>query len=180
MRAVVLDMDKRSIAERHRLGLDKSDEMWKGVLHMVPPASERHQSIEAELLVALRPRAHARGLRIRPETGVFAGSDDYRVPDVVAYSEEARSDRGVDGAPALVVEVRSPGDETNDKVPWYLERGAGEVLVVDGDSLVLELFTAEGSVPTETDGAVILQSLGGVRICPGDDTLVVDGTALEL
>jgi len=108
MRAVVLHMDERSLAERHRLGLDKRDEMWKGVLHVVPPASERHQSIEHELQVSLRPAARRRGLRTRAEVGVFAAADDYRVPDVVLYSEEARSERGVDGAPALVIEVPLP------------------------------------------------------------------------
>ncbi len=69
--------------------------MWKGVLHVVPPTSERHQSIENELL------------------------------------------GGVDGAPVPVVEIRSPGDESYDEVPWYLGRGAEEVLVVDGEPLEL-------------------------------------------
>jgi Uma2 family endonuclease len=180
MRAVVLDMDERSIAERHRLGLDKRDEMWKGVLHVVPPASERHQSIEHELQMALRPAARQRSLRIRAEVGVFSASDDYRVPDVVVYSDEARSERGVDGAPVLVVEIRSPSDETYEKLPWYFERGAEEVLVVDRDSLALERFTADGPVPGESDGTVVLSSLGGVRVSPGDDTLLVDGAPLEL
>ncbi len=180
MRAVVLDMDERSIAERHRLGLDKRDEMWKGVLHVVPPASRRHQSIEAALLVALWPVVRGRGLLVQPETGVFAAADDYRVPDIVVYSEHVGSERGIDGAPVLVVEIRSPGDETYDKVPWYLERGAEEVLVVDRDSLALELLTAEGPVVAEDDGCVELRSLGSLRICPGDGTLLVDGTPLEL
>ena len=176
MRAV----DERSLAERHRLGLDKRDEMWKGVLHVVPPASQRHQSIESNLLVALWPAARRRSLRVQVETGVFAESDDYRVPDVVVFDEEAKGERGVDGAPELVIEIRSPGDETYDKLPWYLERGVEEVLIIDRDTLALELFTVEGPVPAADDGCVVLRSLGGVRVCPGDDTLVVDGSPLEL
>lgn len=180
MRAVVLDMDERSITERHRLGLDKRDEMWKGVLHVVPPASRRHQSIESSLLTALWTAARQRRLRIQVETGVFASDDDYRVPDLVVLAENAGSDRGVDGAPTLVVEIRSPGDETDDKVLWYMQRGAQEVLVVDRDSLALALFGVDGPVPAEPDGTVVLRSLGAVRVGPGHDTLVVDGTPLDL
>jgi hypothetical protein len=41
MRAVVLEMDERALNERERLGLDRRDEMREGVLHLVPPPSER-------------------------------------------------------------------------------------------------------------------------------------------
>ena len=112
------------LAERRRLGIDKSDEMWEGVLHLVPPASERHQSLEAELVVALRPAARRHGWKVTTNTGVFASDDDYRVADVVVFSREAASHRGVDGAPEVVIEVRSSHDETYEKVPWYLARGA--------------------------------------------------------
>ncbi len=49
------------IAERHRLGLDRHDELWEGVLHMVPPATHRHQSLEFELAKALEPTARDLG-----------------------------------------------------------------------------------------------------------------------
>lgn len=32
---------------------------------------------------------------------------------------------------ALVVEIRSPGDDTDQKIPFYAERGVDEVLIVD-------------------------------------------------
>jgi Uma2 family endonuclease len=179
MRAIVLEVDERMLAERRRLGLDKWDEMWEGVLHMVPPASERHQGLEAELLVALRPSARRRGWKVRTDTGVFASDNDYRVPDVVVYSREAASQRGVDGAPEIVVEIRSPNDETYEKVPWYLARGARAVLVVDRDVLALQLFTHSPPAEPAGDGPIVLEPLG-VEVARSGQTLFVDAEALEL
>ena len=177
MRAVMLEVDERLIAERHRLGLDKRDEMWEGVLHMVPPASRRHQTIEFRLAKALDESVRARGLQILAGTGAFAADDDYKVPDIVVFDEEAASERGVDGAPKLVIEIRSPGDETMDKVPWYLAQGAGAVLVVDRDSLELTLVTASGQVGPGVE--VVLPGLD-VTLRSDGSTLFVDGEALDL
>jgi Uma2 family endonuclease len=179
MRAVVLEVDERMLAERRRIGLDKWDEMWERVLHMVPPPSRRHQGLEAELLVALRPSVRRRGWKVQTDTGVFASDDDYRVPDVVVFSDDAASERGVDGAPEVVIEVRSPHDESYEKVPWYLARGAGAVLVIDRDALALQLFTHSDPAEPPGDGPITLQSLG-VQVARSDQTLVVDGEALEL
>ena len=41
MRAVMLDVPESLLDERRRLGLDVFDEVWEGVLHMVPPPSDR-------------------------------------------------------------------------------------------------------------------------------------------
>jgi Uma2 family endonuclease len=179
VRAVVLEVDERMLAERRRLGIDKWDEMWEGVLHMVPPASERHQSLEAELVVALRPSVRRRGLKVTTDTGVFASEQDHRVPDVVVYSREAASERGVDGAPELVIEIRSSHDETVEKVPWYLARGAKAVLIIDRDTLALQLYTQQGLVEAGTDGSVLLEPID-VRIARTEQTLLVDGQGLEL
>lgn len=167
------------IAERHRLGLDRHDEIWEGVLHVVPPASHRHQQLEFELAKALEGAAQRRGWRVLVETGVFAAADDYRVPDVVVFGPEAASERGVDGSPEVVVEIRSPGDESHAKVPWYSGRGAAAVLVVDRDSLGLDLHSAAGRVEPDADGGVLLEPLG-VRVVPRGGTLSVGGRELRL
>jgi Uma2 family endonuclease len=179
MRAVVLEVDERTIAERHRLGQDKRDEMWKGVLHMVPRASHRHQSIATELLLSLAPAAHRHGLRVHFEEGVFASENDYRVPDLVVFEPSAIADRGIDGAPRLVIEIRSPGDESYEKLPWYLARGAGAVLIIDRDSLALDLYTATGKDESEADGSVWLEALD-IRISPEGDTLRADDRLLDI
>lgn len=167
------------IAERHRLGLDRHDEIWEGVLHVVPPASHRHQQLEFELAKALEGAAQRRGWRVLVETGVFAAADDYRVPDVVVFGPEAASERGVDGSPEVVVEIRSPGDESDAKVPWYLARGARAVLVIDRDALGLDLDLPTGRVEPDADGGVLLEALG-LRIVPQAGTLEVGGEPLRL
>lgn len=179
MRAVILDVDERLIAERHRLGLDHRDEMWEGVLHVVPPPSRRHQVIAGHLHAALLPVALRLGLEISPETGVFANGDDYKVPDIAVYDPSVASERGVDGAPALVVEIRSPGDESTEKLPWYFERGVDEVLVVDRDALELDLWRRGDAVRGEADGSLYLETLG-ITVTPGAGTIVVEGRALDL
>jgi Uma2 family endonuclease len=179
MRAVMLEVDERLIAERQRLGLDKRDEMWEGVLHMVPPASRRHQKIETKLLLALSSSADRSGWEIQPETGVFGADDDYKVPDIVVFDEAAASDRGVDGSPKLVIEIRSSGDETMEKIPWYLAHGAGAVLVVDRDSLALELHTPDARTQPDPDGTLFIPGLA-VRLRTDGTTLYLDGAPIGL
>jgi Uma2 family endonuclease len=134
--------------------------MWEGVLHMVPLPSGRHQRFGAELAVGLTPFAAGRGLVCSYETGLIRPGvdDDYRVPDLGCYRPELATDRGVDGPADLVVEIRSPGDETDEKRPWYAALGVAEVLVIDLDSLAIALFrTIDGkgqAVEPENDSAV--------------------------
>ena len=45
----MLDVPESLLDERRRLGLDVFDEVWEGVLHMVPPPSGEHQRLELEL-----------------------------------------------------------------------------------------------------------------------------------
>jgi Uma2 family endonuclease len=79
------------------------------------------------LLIAVFVRsAKRRGLVASYETGLFAADDDYRVPDIVVSRPVNRSHRGVDDTAELVVELRSPGDESYEKLPWYAARGVTE------------------------------------------------------
>jgi len=67
------------------------------------------------------------------------------VPDLAVYRGDQASERGAEGA-ELVVEIRSPGDESLAKLPWYLDGGCREVLIVDRDSLVAVLHGSQGPV----------------------------------
>jgi len=138
MRAVMVDVPEHLLAERHRLGHDKADEMWEGELHMVPPGSNEHYRIELELAAFLLAMARTQGLQVRTEAGVFdplvPEPTSYRQPDVVVFGDEASSERGVEGRARLVVEIRSPGDESFDKLPFYGRVGVAEVLIVDRDT----------------------------------------------
>lgn len=145
MRAVFLEVDPVLLAERARLGHDKRDEMWDGELHVVPPANFVHQLFGSRLFRVLVELADQRGLLMSGETGYFHADEDYRVPDWAVYGRNQTSSRGLEGA-ELVIEIRSPGDETMVKLPWYLAHGCREVLVVDRDSLEVWLHTIKGRI----------------------------------
>ncbi len=158
----MLEVPQALLEERRAKGLDKSDEMWEGELHMVPPPSDRHQEVGIALLRALLPLADAHGLITRYDgTGLFrpGAENDWRVPDQTYARPELRSERGIEGAASLVVEILSPHDETYAKLDWYASVGVGEVLVIDPGTRRVELFANRDGrmVPVEP---VVIECLG--------------------
>jgi Uma2 family endonuclease len=143
MRVLYVDAPDAILEQRRRLGLDRRDEVWEGVYHIVPPPSGEHQEVVDDLFVLFRCyiREYQLG-RMRSNTGVRGGPDreqDYCIPEWVFLKRERedllRSESGfVDDGPDVVLEVRSPGDETYEKIPFYEAIGVRELLLVDRDS----------------------------------------------
>ena len=147
MRAVMLEAPESLLDERRRLGHDLRDELWDSVLHMVPPPSSWHQRFGTRLLRALAPAAESRGLEVSYETGVYdpgKGDSDYRIPDLVFARPERHSERGVEGAAELVIEILSANDESRDKLPFYARVGVTEVWLVDPTTRALEVYVLRG------------------------------------
>ncbi|PZS37928.1 MAG: hypothetical protein DLM62_16515 [Pseudonocardiales bacterium] len=163
MRAVLLEVPEAMLAERRRLGLDGRDEVWNGVLHMVPPAGGPHQRSGSQLLLVLAPLAQHQGLTPSYETGLFRAGDDYRVPDQLYCRPEQQSDRGAEGA-ELVIEIRSDGDETYEKIGFYAELGVREMLSVHPEGRWVELLRAVGGrllpVSADAEGGMRSEVLG--------------------
>ncbi|HKB15341.1 MAG TPA: Uma2 family endonuclease, partial [Planctomycetota bacterium] len=140
------------LRERRRTGAHARDEVWEGVLHVVPGPSVEHQRLQFELQSILRQAVRD------PDGGVVCGElntadpvrelGDFRIPDVVVLLPGSIPllKRGlfVAGGPDLVVEVRSPGDETFEKIPFYGRIGVRELLVVDAETKGVELFRHDG------------------------------------
>jgi Uma2 family endonuclease len=147
MAAVLVDPPEDLIAERQRLGLDRFDEVWSGRYHVVPAPSDEHQRIVLELILLLTPVARSVGLDLRHESNLLppdaTGWRDYRVPDLVVFPTSALGEWGVVGPPALVVEVRSPGDESFEKLPFFERVGASEVLIIDRDTKAVRRWTQD-------------------------------------
>ncbi|MEO5680494.1 MAG: Uma2 family endonuclease, partial [Acidimicrobiales bacterium] len=140
MRVVFLEAPEQFLAERRRLGLDGRDEMWEGELHMVPPPSFGHQEREAALAAALLPVARSLGLRLATEPGLYAADDSWRVPELAVARHQQVVTRGIEGGAVLAVEVRSLGDETDTKLPFYAGFGVEELLIVDRDTAAVGLL----------------------------------------
>lgn len=139
----MLEVPESLLEERRRTGADRWDEMWDGVLHMLPAPSGPHQRFAARLLAVLLPIADGRQLVASYETELYRPAverADYRIPDLVFSRRENATDRGVEGRAELAVEVRSPNDETYDKLPFYAEMAVQELLVVDPQTCEVEMF----------------------------------------
>lgn len=146
------------LAHRRILGLDKLDERWAGAWRFVNPPMNWHAIVQVRLVAALFPIADALGLEVGVENGVFAADDDWRIPDlVIARPEDTFGDAGRARA-ELVVEVRSPGDDSYLKLPFYAAR-VREVLILHRDRTP-ELFRGRGRVHAAADRSVRSEVLG--------------------
>ncbi len=152
MRVVIGDVPAAVLAERRVLGLDRFDEVWDGVWHMVPSPNNEHQRLEVRLASLLLPLCDDLGLELRVELNLLAPGvptlHDFRVPDLMVYRPECWHALGVIGPASLVVEVRSPDDESFEKLPFFEKLGVGEVLIIDRDTKVIRRWVngADGLV----------------------------------
>ncbi|HKE19020.1 MAG TPA: Uma2 family endonuclease [Kofleriaceae bacterium] len=151
MQAVIQQIPEHWLEERHRLGQDRRDELWEGVLHMVPPPSFAHQAVGGELYAFLLPLLRARGIGVHHQAGLYrpgSNQKDYRVPDLVFYSLAPEASLikkyGIEGAAMAVAEIRSPDDESYEKFPFYASLGVREVFVIHPDTRVAEVHRLVG------------------------------------
>jgi len=168
MRAVLVHITDSELADRRAKGLDRWDEMWEGVLHMTPAPSLQHQQMLGELIIF--PSAHLRTTKrgqLVPGINVFRSSDNYRIPDltfVASGREEIFSTDGVrGGGPDAVIEIRSPEDETYEKLPFYAALGIREVVVVDRDTKRPEIYRLAGAqyvaLQPDADGWLLSETM---------------------
>jgi Putative restriction endonuclease len=152
---LILDQDliREFIQERHDQGIDRYDEVWEGVYIVPPIATNRHQSLVLAFSVILFNVIvlEARG-QVFPGANVSARrvgwKRRFRGPDVVVVLSGSRA---VDctthwmGGPDFLIEVQTPGDQTEEKIPFYGEIGVQELLIVHRDTRDLRLYRHNGN-----------------------------------
>jgi Uma2 family endonuclease len=135
------------LEERHRLGHDRYDEMWEGVVHMNAVPHRDHQVLGSQLFVWLYlnwRRAPQR--EVYPERNIALPNgwpNDYRIPDLVlTTSERSEYDRGtyIEGPPLVCIEIHSPHDEAYEKLEFYARLGVPEVWIIDRDKKDVEVY----------------------------------------
>ncbi len=120
----------RTLFERRRqAGVDRLDEVWEGVRHLVPGPSVEHAFAMTQVAVLFGPFARAAGLIPVMRFTVGESERDYRVPDGGLVRPGAA---GVwQSTAAMVIEVLSRDDQSRQKLPFYATHHVDEVLLVD-------------------------------------------------
>lgn len=174
MKAVIAEVPAYMLQERKRTGADRWDEMWEGVLHMTAAPNKRHTRLQVQMHNWLdehwaRPRGNQVDLLVNVAS-VGGWPHDYRIPDLVLLTADRFSidhDDYYEGAPTAVVEIRSPGDETWEKLAFYAKIGVPEVWVVDRDTRVPQVLrlveAAYEETPASREGW-ISSPITGVRM----------------
>lgn len=153
---------------RKETGADRFDEMWDGVLHMPPAPSVDHQDTASGICSFFRevwaPRSGGMALVQANVSTPERWDRDYRIPDVAVVTREARPSPGaVYVVPTVVFDVRSPDDETFDKLPFYASVGVRAVVIVERDTKAVQVLTLRGEsfvlVPPGPDGWLMIGAL---------------------
>jgi Uma2 family endonuclease len=143
---------KSIIRERKRLGIDRYDEVWEGMYVMPSMPNNAHQELLDDLGDVLTEAVKQAGLGKKVQGANVSDrrkrwKQNYRVPDMVVVLNNSRAvDCGTYffGGPDFLVEVESPGDDTEEKVPFYSKIGVRELLIVHRDSRTLRLLRHDG------------------------------------
>src|SRR5262245_45447889 len=151
MRAIMPVVLPDVLSWRKRRRLDRWDEMWDGDLHMAPAPNVEHQNLESDLEAYLGEHwaRVSRGKVLHQVNVASSGGwpNNFRNPDLILLSRQRMDiNRGdyLEGAPDIVVEIESPGDETRQKLPFYAELGVPEVWIIDRDSKEPEIYLLRG------------------------------------
>ncbi len=140
------------IRDRQQRGIDGPDETWEGVYTVPPIAGNPHQSLVGFLtgilfnVITLEGRGE-----VQPGANVSDRRDgweqSFRGPDVVvALTDCPAVNCGSHwmGGPDFLIEVETPGDETEEKIPFYGKLKVRELLIVHRDTRAVRLYRHNG------------------------------------
>jgi hypothetical protein len=146
------DLAHEYIRERQRREIDQYDEVWEGVYVVPALANLPHQ----DLVLALAAIFH-NVITLERRGRVQAGANvsdrragwehNFRAPDIVAVLNEGRA---IDcqthwfGGPDFLVEIQSPRDATDAKIPFYSQIQVQELLIIHRDTRQMRLSRHNG------------------------------------
>lgn len=153
-RVLVLDslQGDALIRERKRLGLDHHDEVWEGMYVVPSMPNNDHQELTddlgdilTEVVKRTGPGKKYQGANVSDRRTGW--TENFRVPDLVVVLKNSRAINcrtHFFGGPDFLVEVESPGDDTEEKVPFYNQIGVRELLIIHRDTRTLRLLRHDG------------------------------------
>ena len=125
-------------------------EVLDGELLVTPAPSPLHQRVSKRLQRQLEQffEAGGRGEVFNAPIDVILSAHDVVQPDLVVVTESSQiSKRGIEGLPALLVEVLSPSSRETDrsaKAKRYAALGCPHYWIVDPDARSIECYRAAG------------------------------------
>jgi Uma2 family endonuclease len=161
MKACLCEVPPHLTEWRKRTGADMWDEMWEGVLHMPPVPNREHQDFQWALETWLRTFwARPGGNRVHHEinlASVGGWPNNYRIPDLLLLTPDRFAidkNEYFEGPPAVVVEIRSPDDESYEKLSFYAKLGVPEAWIIDRDTRAPEIYVlVAGDYQKQSPGA---------------------------
>jgi Uma2 family endonuclease len=120
-------------------------QLINGKLYMTPAPNPKHQLIIGELYSIFKNQS--KGKIFFSPIDVYLDDKNIFQPDLLFINEENKglvSERGIEGAPDLIVEVLSPSNaylDRNIKKDIYFEKGVKDYSIVDLANQTLELYT---------------------------------------
>jgi len=132
---------------------DKRYEIIDGEIYMVPSPGEAHQDVCANLAFVLRVfvKENALGKVYFAPLDVVLSEIDVVQPDIMFISKERLNiitERNIQGAPDLIVEIISPSSEYKDRVikrKLYSKYGVKEYWLVDLEKKEVEVMSLKES-----------------------------------
>ena len=127
-------------------------ELGDGKLELMSPSpSARHQVIGFELQLLMKSACQTEYLILNAPLDVILSPTEIRQPDLIAIHRSRVgmiTDRGIEGAPDLIVEILSPASIRRDKVQKrlvYAKYGIPEYWIMDPASETLEQYILQSS-----------------------------------
>ena len=145
---------------------------------MPPPPNRDHQEFEWSLETYLRFRwAPACGGKVYHQIALTpmasAWPKNFRIPDLVLLMPERFAidhNEYFEGAPDVVVEIHSPGDESYEKLSFYAQLGVPEVWIIHRDTKEPEIHLLKRGrykkQAVRADGGVRSPGVG-IELCIG-------------
>ena len=129
-----------------------SDGLWEelidGKVVMMVPARVNHHRVSGNLYNIFSRYLHGRPCEPFPDgVGLYLSAKEHYIPDMMVVCDPDKvQDKGIVGAPDLVIEVLSPSTAKNDrghKKDVYERHGVREYWIVDPAALNVEQYVLE-------------------------------------
>jgi Uma2 family endonuclease len=146
------DLERALIRRRRRLGLDRYDEVWDGVYVMSPAPRLDHQFLTGRLDWILRLVVEQAGRgEVCPSPNVSDREVDwranFRIPETAVVMLGGRAKNcgtHLLGGPDFLIEIASPRERVEEKLPFYSAVGTREALLILRAPRRLQLFRHDG------------------------------------